>query len=342
MGSAAVARRVWQGMGALGGLLLVVVGYPLAAVWLVGWPLPRHIPPQDVWQAWLAHPSYPVIFLIDAGACVLWVLWAVLTYAILADIAARTSRIRLPQRLLPVGVRRLAAALVGSLAIAVGATAAAAAPPITHPGIVAAAPAVPPPAALASAPTTATGHLQGSPVQVTVLAGGRRYTYIVRRGDTLSHIAADWLGDPERWPEIYHLNQGRHFPAQGGALTNPNLIYPGWVLTLPADARPPASATPAPATQPPTPPGAGTPTPPGPATPTPHAPAPASPTPSPAASTPASPAPSPTSAAPSGTPSTAATRGAAPSATASFAAPPASMHAGQDTHPASAVTGRSG
>ncbi|MBQ1052738.1 LysM peptidoglycan-binding domain-containing protein [Micromonospora sp. C51] len=72
----------------------------------------------------------------------------------------------------------------------------------------------------------------------------------VERGDTLSDIAAQWLGNPDRWPEIFALNQGTHYPDVGGTLTNPDLIYPGWLLTLPDDATPPAntpSPTPPPA-----------------------------------------------------------------------------------------------
>jgi len=89
-----------------------------------------------------------------------------------------------------------------------------------------------------------------SPGRLTLLVSGQQHSYVVHRGDNLSRIARDWLGDPNRWPEIYHLNRGRHFPNVGGTLINPNLIYPGWVLTLPDDARPPShnpSAVPNPA-----------------------------------------------------------------------------------------------
>ena len=49
--------------------------------------------------------------------------------------------------------------------------------------------------------------------------------YVVKRGDTLSGIAAAELGDADRWPEIFALNKA--------VLTNPNLIVPGTVLVLP-------------------------------------------------------------------------------------------------------------
>lgn len=56
--------------------------------------------------------------------------------------------------------------------------------------------------------------------------------YRVRKGDTLWDIAADHLGDPERYREIFQLNRGRP-QHNGGALTDPDEILVGWVLLLP-------------------------------------------------------------------------------------------------------------
>jgi hypothetical protein len=70
---------------------------------------------------------------------------------------------------------------------------------------------------------------------------------VVAPGDSLSRIAARTLGDVARWPDIYQLNRGITQP-DGRALLDPNLIQPGWTLTLPA---PPPPAAPSP---PPTPP----------------------------------------------------------------------------------------
>lgn len=58
--------------------------------------------------------------------------------------------------------------------------------------------------------------------------------YRVRSGDTLSGIAAKYLGSSDRYPEIYALNRDRAEP--GGRLTNPNVIEPGWTLALPSGA----------------------------------------------------------------------------------------------------------
>ena len=51
-------------------------------------------------------------------------------------------------------------------------------------------------------------------------------TYTVKSGDCLWNIAKKYLGDGSRYSEIYDLNRDK--------IQNPNLIYPGQVLTLPS------------------------------------------------------------------------------------------------------------
>ncbi|WP_439681512.1 BTAD domain-containing putative transcriptional regulator [Embleya sp. MST-111070] len=65
---------------------------------------------------------------------------------------------------------------------------------------------------------------------------------VVERGDTLSEIAEETLGDGDRYPEIFVSNKGRPQP-DGGSLTDPDLIQPGWVLTVPGDTAAPAVET---------------------------------------------------------------------------------------------------
>jgi nucleoid-associated protein YgaU len=60
------------------------------------------------------------------------------------------------------------------------------------------------------------------------------HTVTVHRGDTLSGIALKELGDPARYPEIFHDSQAIAQPG-GAHLFDPNLIDPGWKLTIPAD-----------------------------------------------------------------------------------------------------------
>jgi hypothetical protein len=51
----------------------------------------------------------------------------------------------------------------------------------------------------------------------------------------LFEIAARFLGDGNRAPEIFKLNEGRPQP-DGLRVTDPAVIKPGWILQLPADA----------------------------------------------------------------------------------------------------------
>ncbi|MFF4248923.1 LysM peptidoglycan-binding domain-containing protein [Streptomyces sp. NPDC001822] len=57
--------------------------------------------------------------------------------------------------------------------------------------------------------------------------------YVVEVGDSLSKIAADELGDESKYPDIFELNKGEAQPS-GGHFTNPDQIFPGQSLTLPA------------------------------------------------------------------------------------------------------------
>jgi len=50
--------------------------------------------------------------------------------------------------------------------------------------------------------------------------------YTVKRGDCLYNIAKALLGNPERWRDIHSLNSD--------IIKNPNLIYPGQILKIPA------------------------------------------------------------------------------------------------------------
>jgi hypothetical protein len=58
----------------------------------------------------------------------------------------------------------------------------------------------------------------------------------------LFEIAARTLGNGNRYKEIFDLNQGRR-QADGGALIDPAVLHPGWVLLLPGDAAGPGVLT---------------------------------------------------------------------------------------------------
>lgn len=110
--------------------------------------------------------------------------------------------------------------------------------------------------------------------------------YVVEPGDTLRGIAARFLGDENRWPEIFDLNREKARLSDGRSLTNPDLIWPGLRLALPVSETP-APAAPAPVAKV-APPARPVPS---------RAPAPRAPTPTPPTAvpvTPTTPAPSPT------------------------------------------------
>jgi len=117
---------------------------------------------------------------------------------------------------------------------------------------------------MATAPTMAAAPMAAAPMA----AGGAFYT--VRAGDTLSSIAAAQLGSAGKAAGLFAANKGRLEPG-GAVVSRPNLIEPGWTLTL--------STQPAPAAAMPVPPAplrVVTPTPPmtvAPPTPTAQAPA---------------------------------------------------------------------
>lgn len=57
-------------------------------------------------------------------------------------------------------------------------------------------------------------------------ASDREMTYTVQEGDSLSAIAKDRYGDETKWKAILEANRDQ--------ISNPDLIHPGQVLTIPS------------------------------------------------------------------------------------------------------------
>jgi len=295
MRAVALLRRVtWQLLCAVS-LLAVLAGVPAGLAAYVGWPLPHTVPAQDEFATLLTSPVSDTA-IVNLLAVALWIVWAAFTYSVAVELLAALQGRQAPRLRLISPMQAAAAILVAGLTAGPVAATAAATAPVHAPSAIG--PANPAATAAATAlhtsstptarphGTTSAGQTQAAgelaPDLILLRVGNTRHVHTVARGDNLSTIARAWLGDPDRWPEIYELNRGRHWPT-GGTLTDPDLIYPGWTLDLPSDARPPAAATPparAP-TKPPTRPPAQSAPPPGPSSPAPDSSASTSPSPRP-------------------------------------------------------------
>jgi nucleoid-associated protein YgaU/DNA-binding SARP family transcriptional activator len=69
--------------------------------------------------------------------------------------------------------------------------------------------------------------------------------YVVVKGDTLSDIAEDELGNERLYPEIFDASRTIDQP-DGRHLSDPNLILPGWKLSIPSHLQHPAPTAPVP------------------------------------------------------------------------------------------------
>jgi DNA-binding SARP family transcriptional activator len=256
------AGHVVRGLLALVVLLALIVGLPVALVHFVGWPLPEHLPTWDELQVALFVPMSSH-FLLNVLACALWPVWARFTFDVLSAVpgTARAVTWRHSRR----GFHRsplqtMAGVLVGAITVSVlsrtpspVATAQAVTAELSGTGHITVATALFRPAAtLVTEPSkepvvvTATMHTQAVSIPLQHTETVRAPNHGVY--DSLWRVAQRCLGDGNRWPEIWKLNQGVT-QTDGSVFTTPSLIRPGWRLQLPTPApevTPPAGEYPAP------------------------------------------------------------------------------------------------
>jgi nucleoid-associated protein YgaU len=233
-----------RGAAAAVALLVLLVGVPLALIHWGDWPitgLPTGRQLRDLPGTVASDDAVIGVFTVA-----LWAVWAVFAVCVAAEVVAE-MRGREPGRLRAVGpLQGLAGRLVATVAMTVGSlgplagTATATVPP--RPKVE-----TPHPAPAAVAAPVAHERLEVTVASVAVSvtpapAPADGPTVTVAAGDTAWSLAETHLGDGTRWAEIWRLNQGRPQP-NGDAWRRPELLRPGWQLTLPS---PPADA-PAPA-----------------------------------------------------------------------------------------------
>jgi len=241
---------VLRGVVALATLAVLVAGLPVALYKLGGSPLPAHIPSWHHVTSLLLHRDNGSVFL-GAVRDVSWIAWALFTAAVVAETQA-TLRGRRAPRLRLGGMQNAASWLVAVAALAfTGQPAAVLASTPAAVAVVSAVRPSPPhagpdarperfgdPAAAARQNVELTADLQASqltadPHASQVMSMGFSQMVTVRSGDCLWTIAQRYLGNGDRYPEIVHLNLG-HEMGDGHRFTDPSVVWPGWVLQVPA------------------------------------------------------------------------------------------------------------
>jgi DNA-binding SARP family transcriptional activator len=226
-------------LAALLAILLLAVGVPLGLAYVVGWPLPHALPSLAELSRAFTGGAIPDEFIVKALAVIGWTYWAQFMVCLWAELAA--ARKGRPTRHLPLAWlnQTVAARLIGAVLLLSPAPGwARPVPAVTDPRPT-------PVITVASGSTTSTVEDATTRPRPVRPSDGldRQPLYEVqekqpaRPRDTLWGIAERFLGDPRRWPEIFELNKGRPLPdPPGGRFVDPDWIYPGQVLRLPADA----------------------------------------------------------------------------------------------------------
>ncbi|MER5605058.1 LysM peptidoglycan-binding domain-containing protein [Micromonospora tulbaghiae] len=206
------AGQVLTGLGALVVLVGVLAGGPVALLAFAGNPLPDHLPTLAEVGTALTSRDDGQLFL-RALAVVGWFGWATFAFSVVVELLA--AAVRRPAPKLP-GMHRqqkAAAALVGSVAlILVASPAAASAAALTAPQPVV--------AAVTSPAVTASQVTPSAPV---ASKADDPAVYRVAKGDYLGEVADRYLDDFDRYKELARLNR----------LADPDRIRPGQLITLP-------------------------------------------------------------------------------------------------------------
>jgi DNA-binding SARP family transcriptional activator/nucleoid-associated protein YgaU len=233
--------RYFRALGAAGVLLLILGGFPLALAATIGNPLPgwRDLGAGDV-------SDTALLALLSTLA---WMAWAYFTATVLLEtlyLARQRTGLRTPR---PAPERRLARTLLTAMFVALPLTGssqalaaslhppaappAAVAAPTHHPGLSPTLARVVDAATVPATPTTSSLRQAPRLVTTTVTPRAVREYVIQRQGPgTYWALAQTYLGDGQRWNEIWALNKGR-VQSDGTRLRTPGLLQVGWTILLP-------------------------------------------------------------------------------------------------------------
>ena len=220
-----------RGLLALLGLTIILVGLPslLIAVNHIG--TPRF---GWTWNGILQALTSPDdgTLLFTALKLAGWICWAILTLAITTELVARARRLPVPQLRglrLPQSMARGLIATAAALFVTAGSmTSAAPSLAQPQPAPVAA------PAHVAVPTDHAAPHAPGKNQKASKPSQSKQQrTWTVKRGDTLSEIALETTGRAANYPTLFRASKATT-QRDGRHLADPDLIYPGWKITIPS------------------------------------------------------------------------------------------------------------
>ncbi|NLC98538.1 MAG: LysM peptidoglycan-binding domain-containing protein, partial [Actinomycetales bacterium] len=218
--------RVLQAIGAFGGLVMLIVGPPMALVTTIGNPWPAEGISLD---APLTDGA-----IMGALAVLVWVLWAQLMVCIVVEFAAAFTGDRVGGRVpFALGAQQQFARKLVTLILAGS---------IAVPVLTMASSAMATADAHASTPVSTQAESDPAAEEAEKTSNETRESHAsvtVMRGDTLWAIAENELGDGSRWTEIAELNANRDM-GDGSTFDSGRLIRPGWELIIPSTSQPAA------------------------------------------------------------------------------------------------------
>lgn len=228
-------------------LVALLVGLPVALAALAGWPLPTELPTLHQVGDALSGATISDATLVKGIAFVCWLAWAQLAICIAVEMYAwarghAAARLPLGGLLQPLARQLVLTAVV--LLPSVRPTLAAPVPIKSVPAVVIHPNESPdrPSEGMTATGTEPDGALGIQPAPAP--------SCVVRPRDSLWRLAERHLGNGYRWRDIFVLNEGVR-QDDGRSLRQPDVIRPGWVLTLPPDAvgvsEPASGEAPAPA-----------------------------------------------------------------------------------------------